>query len=141
MRNPEGIAGAIRNAETVALCCHINPDGDTIGGALALRLALRNLGKKADVFCQDKVPDNLLFLPSYNKKSYLYNILTGKIKDVSADTGIYGGTSAKRVLDDKVFLFSDKNGSRYVYDAVNGSKGEKALFISDKDFLLKSSHY
>ncbi len=63
MRNPEGIRDAIRPAETVAVCCHINPDGDTIGGALAMQLALQALGKKAEVFCQDKVPDNLLFLP------------------------------------------------------------------------------
>ncbi len=63
MRNPEGIARAVEQARTVCVCCHVSPDGDTIGSALAMKLVLRHLGKEADVFCQDKVPDNLMFLP------------------------------------------------------------------------------
>ena len=63
MRDPEGIAQALRSAGSVAICSHISPDGDTIGSALAMRLILRQMGKTAEVFCQDKVPDNLLFLP------------------------------------------------------------------------------
>ncbi len=70
MRDPEGIARVISGAGSVAICSHINPDGDTIGSALAMRLVLEYLGKKADCFCQDKVPDNLKFLPGAD------NILT-----------------------------------------------------------------
>jgi len=62
MRDPEGIARAIRAAESVCICSHVSPDGDTIGSALAMRLALLGMGKRAEVFCQDKVPDNLGFL-------------------------------------------------------------------------------
>lgn len=62
MRDPEGIARAIQQARTVCVCSHISPDGDTIGSALAMRLILERMGKRARVFCQDKVPDNLLFL-------------------------------------------------------------------------------
>ncbi len=63
MRNPEAVARVIREAGSVAVCCHINPDGDTVGSALAMRLALLKMGKKAAVFCDGKVPDNLMFLP------------------------------------------------------------------------------
>ena len=66
-RNPEGIAHAISRAETVAVCSHINPDGDTIGCALAMRLGLLALGKKVSIFCQDKTPDNLSFLPGISE--------------------------------------------------------------------------
>ena len=62
MRNPEGVAGALRAARSVCICGHVNPDGDTIGSALAMRLALQKMGKHARVFLQDKVPDNLMFL-------------------------------------------------------------------------------
>ena len=62
MRDPEGIARAIRQAKSVCICSHVNPDGDTLGSALAMRLVLEGMGKKARVFCQDKVPDNLRFL-------------------------------------------------------------------------------
>ena len=59
----EAVAEAIRGAEHIALCSHISPDGDTIGSALALRLALLSLGKRVSCFCADKVPDNLAMLP------------------------------------------------------------------------------
>ena len=59
----EAVAEVIRGAEHIALCSHISPDGDTIGSALALRLALMSLGKRVDCFCADKVPDNLAMLP------------------------------------------------------------------------------
>ncbi len=62
-RDPEGVARAVRNAESIAVCSHVNPDGDTIGCALAMRLGLKALGKRVSVFCHDKVPDNLMFLP------------------------------------------------------------------------------
>ena len=62
-RNPDAVAKAILEADTVAVCSHICPDGDTLGSALAMRLGLLSLGKKVSVFCDDKVPDNLSFLP------------------------------------------------------------------------------
>lgn len=62
-RNPEAVAQAIREAGRVALCAHVSPDGDTIGSTLALRWGLEQLGKRVTVLCQDKVPDNLRFLP------------------------------------------------------------------------------
>ena len=62
-RNPEAVARAIRGAKSVAVCSHVNPDGDTLGCATAMRLALKALGKEADIFCDGKVPDSLMFLP------------------------------------------------------------------------------
>ncbi len=67
MRDTEGVARRIREAETIAVCSHISPDGDTIGSALAMRLVLLHLGKKVQCFCQDKVPDNLFFLPGVDE--------------------------------------------------------------------------
>ena len=63
MRDPEGIAAALRQAGSVCICSHVTPDGDTIGSALAMALALKTMGKRVRAFCQDKVPDNLCFLP------------------------------------------------------------------------------
>ena len=57
------MARAVRGASRIALIAHVSPDGDTIGSTLALRLGLMQLGKEAVAFCQDKVPDNLRFLP------------------------------------------------------------------------------
>lgn len=52
----------IRNAKRILLISHVSPDGDTLGSALAIRLALLKAGKQADVACADKVPDMLLFM-------------------------------------------------------------------------------
>lgn len=62
-RKPEEIAKLIRAANNIALCGHVNPDGDTIGSCLALKLGLERLGKQVSVFCQDKVPGTLHMLP------------------------------------------------------------------------------
>lgn len=62
-RKSEAIAALIRESQRIALCSHVNPDGDTLGGALALRLGLISLGKDVEVFCHDKTPDNLAMLP------------------------------------------------------------------------------
>ena len=62
-RDAAGIAEAIHRADRIGLISHVNPDGDTIGSTLALRLGLLELGKDVRVFCQDPVPESLLFLP------------------------------------------------------------------------------
>lgn len=62
-RNPEGIARMIHDAGTIALCSHVNPDGDTLGSATAMRQILQKLGKRVFLFCDGKVPDILSFLP------------------------------------------------------------------------------
>ena len=62
-RNPDAVARMIREAQKIAVCSHVNPDGDTLGSAAAMRLALIRLGKDVSLFCDGKVPDQLSFLP------------------------------------------------------------------------------
>ena len=62
-RNAEAIARCIREAQTIAVVSHINPDGDTLGSATAMRLILQKLGKDVTLFCDGKIPDCLQFLP------------------------------------------------------------------------------
>lgn len=63
IRNPEPVAALIRGAETIALCSHVSPDGDTLGSTLALKMGLESLGKRVSIFCQDPVPAKLSMLP------------------------------------------------------------------------------
>ena len=53
---------AIRGAKSVALVCHVSPDGDTIGSALALRHGLEQTGRRTALFCQDLPPEYLCFM-------------------------------------------------------------------------------
>jgi phosphoesterase RecJ-like protein len=57
------IADAIRAASRVTAICHENPDADTLGSALALRMAVERLGKQAEVVAADPVPPSLADLP------------------------------------------------------------------------------
>ncbi len=44
------------------LYCHSDPDGDTLGSAVALCLALRGMGKECHVFACSPVPKKLMFI-------------------------------------------------------------------------------
>lgn len=72
-RNFEAIARCIREAQTVAVVSHVNPDGDTLGSAAAMRLILQAMGKEVTLFCDGKVPDILYFMPGHD----LFHVPTG----------------------------------------------------------------
>ncbi len=62
----------LKTEKSVAIFSHVRPDGDTIGSALALRLALISLGIKADVYCTDDIPER--FLSFVGAKEYKKSI-------------------------------------------------------------------
>ena len=45
------------------LIAHVAPDGDALGSCLALKLLLEQLGKRAQVVCDDPMPHLYAFLP------------------------------------------------------------------------------
>jgi phosphoesterase RecJ-like protein len=57
----------IQKAKRVLLFTHQHPDGDAIGSVLALNSLIKRLGKETMMLCQDKVPDNLHFLPGWEQ--------------------------------------------------------------------------
>jgi bifunctional oligoribonuclease and PAP phosphatase NrnA len=59
----ELVLEAIRGADRLTIICHENPDADTLGAALALRMAGERLGKAAEVVAADGVPPFLADLP------------------------------------------------------------------------------
>ena len=60
--NLEQAAAFIQSHQSFYLAAHRSPDGDTLGSCLALRAALRLLGKDATVVCPDPVPIYLSFM-------------------------------------------------------------------------------
>src|SRR5436190_12114883 len=48
----------------VLVITHVNPDGDAVGSALGVGLALRVLGKEVVFACADSVPETFDFLPA-----------------------------------------------------------------------------
>lgn len=58
----QSLALKLKDEKRVALFCHVRPDGDSIGSALALKLSLLKLGVEAEVVCDDPVPSRFFFL-------------------------------------------------------------------------------
>ena len=56
----------LKKERSVALLCHARPDGDCLGGACALKLALNQKGIRAVVCSNDPVPEKFKFLPEIN---------------------------------------------------------------------------
>ncbi|MGF0040464.1 DHH family phosphoesterase [Peptoniphilaceae bacterium SGI.131] len=58
----------IMAAKSVAICSHVNPDGDAIGSSFGLAYVLRGLGKKVSLIKNDDFPTNLIFMPDYEQQ-------------------------------------------------------------------------
>ena len=54
-------------AQNIVLCCHVSPDGDTLGSALGLARFLEKAGKKVTVFADDDINKSLSFIPGIDK--------------------------------------------------------------------------
>ena len=63
----DNILEEIKNANTIAILVHENPDGDAIGSATAMHLALKQLGKDSDVIIPE-YPKEFEFLPGAVRK-------------------------------------------------------------------------
>jgi phosphoesterase RecJ-like protein len=55
------------NADRVTAICHENPDGDTLGAAIAIAIAAERLGKQAEVVSGDPPPPFLAVLPRIDR--------------------------------------------------------------------------
>ncbi|MGI5899906.1 MAG: DHH family phosphoesterase [Christensenellales bacterium] len=61
------ISRALKSAAKIALFTHLSPDGDALGSALALKIALDNMGKECSLFCEDPAPEKYSFMPLAEK--------------------------------------------------------------------------
>lgn len=77
------------HSRSVLILFHINPDGDAVGSAFALRGALTSLGKRAWCVCATEVPERLLFATSGVQTSVLPENIPADLEPdltVSVDT-------------------------------------------------------
>lgn len=57
-----GAVNELKNAQDILILCHANPDGDTLGSGTALLRALKAMGKRAKLLCDDKIPGKFSYL-------------------------------------------------------------------------------
>lgn len=62
----EKLFAAVDQAQRVCIYPHIDPDGDTLGSALALQSLIRRLGKPAQVVMETTPPEKMNFMPGFD---------------------------------------------------------------------------
>jgi phosphoesterase RecJ-like protein len=64
---PAEVVSRMRAARTVLTVCHENPEADALGSALAVALAVEELGGRATPVCADAVPHMYDFMPRIDR--------------------------------------------------------------------------
>lgn len=63
----EPIIAGLNKYASFSILTHVSPDGDTLGAALAIYALLRDMGKTAEVICEEPVPHIYAYLPNADK--------------------------------------------------------------------------
>jgi phosphoesterase RecJ-like protein len=77
---PKSILDFFKEENNFIIATHMNPDGDGLGSAIALSLALQKIGKKTILICKDNVPQQYKFLP---RQEEFYLLKNGIEKELS----------------------------------------------------------
>lgn len=67
MKVPRKLLSFLKEKDNFFIATHINPEGDAIGSAVALSMALESQGKKTVVYDRDIVPEFCRFLPGHDR--------------------------------------------------------------------------
>lgn len=60
---PRDLIDFFKNGDGFFIAVHLSPDGDALGSACALGMALEKMGKRTILACRDTVPQQYVFLP------------------------------------------------------------------------------
>ncbi len=61
------LATKLKSEKSIALFCHIRPDGDTLGSALAFKKGFLKFNIKVDVFCDDVIPEKFFYNSAFKE--------------------------------------------------------------------------
>lgn len=119
----EQLANWIAGRQEIAVVCHVSPDGDTLGSALALWRALLSLGKKAQVFCASSIPEMYSFLPGIEQVSNADEVKLRSVLCVDVASRDRMG-KYEAILDECESACIDHHGTNEGYCDVNVVEGE-----------------
>ena len=98
---------AVKDAASILIVTHMNPDGDAIGSMLGLGTALANTDKAVTMAVDDGVPKSLRFLPGADdiyaklttRKFDLLISVDASDEERTGDVGAYGRRNSKAVIN------------------------------------------
>jgi phosphoesterase RecJ-like protein len=98
----EQIQSIIRDAQTIVIMQADNPDGDSLGSALALEQILGDIGKEPYLYCGVHIPDYLHHMPGWDRVSNEFPVQFDAtiIVDTSADSlfGIFNESAYRSLV-------------------------------------------
>ncbi len=77
MKVPKAITQAVKKEKSFVIAVHVGPDGDALGSALALSMALESIGKNTIIYSRDIIPLFYRFLPGHERITSRLGTMTG----------------------------------------------------------------
>jgi phosphoesterase RecJ-like protein len=124
MKNIENqILKLIQQAQSILVMPSSPPDGDSLGSAVALYLALRKLGKTSTVVCADPIPEVYQFLPMISTITNEFTPTPDFIITVDTAQAELGSIQSE-LKENKINIILTAKKGRFSADQVSFSHGE-----------------
>jgi len=107
-------ASFLKENDNFTILTHAHPDGDTLGSGIGLCLALRALGKKANVINNEEIPPKFRYLEIEPQEFEEQTVVAVDIADV-----MLMGNDIKEKYEAKVDLSLDHHGSNRLFARLN----------------------
>lgn len=107
-------ASFLKENDNFTILTHTHPDGDTLGSGIGLCLALRALGKKANVINNEEIPPKFRYLEIEPQEFEEQTVVAVDIADV-----MLMGNDIKEKYEAKVDLSLDHHGSNRLFARLN----------------------
>lgn len=111
--------------ESYLIFCHARPDGDTLGSAFALKIALESCGKRADIVCESAVPEKFGFMP-LAKSVLLPSEVSG---DYSAHVAV--DCASENMIGEAYSLFSHSKNTFNIDHHLSNTRYAAYNFVGD----------
>lgn len=131
------IVNAIISSSNLLICMHVDPDGDTIGSAIALSLILGEMGKKFTIYSSGPIPEIYKFLKNTDKIDFDMPSTDQYDAVIALDCGdikrIAGGEMIK--VASKILINIDHHGDNTKFGDINftrkcSSTGELIYYLA-----------
>ena len=118
------IAEKLKKLNSVLIFCHTRPDGDTLGGAFALKKTFNKLGKIAEVTCDAVIPEKFSFM-GFSK------VREDELKR-PYDAFVAVDCSTEGMLGESYKLFASKTETYNIDHHVSNTRYAKYNYVEDR---------
>ncbi|MCA9370829.1 MAG: bifunctional oligoribonuclease/PAP phosphatase NrnA [Candidatus Peregrinibacteria bacterium] len=146
--NKDQISAAVsivEGAQKLLIVPHANVDPDGLGSALACSMLFTQLGKEVTVICPDTKPENLQFLPGYEKLQESIEGSQHFVITVNLDGGVEVDKLRYTVEDNKVNIIVMPKAGRIVPQQVSfgdvGPAFDLIIVVDTADLPLMGQFY